>query len=270
MFFHNRLTFLVNYWLDLIETGRLDKHLKKSFAMNLQKILYLFCFGFGFVYCAQVASAEVSQHKYNVYVSGLKVGELDYAVNTKGSAYSIRALMRSTGIVGAFKKYRYEGLSMGRTNNGRFFPQKYAENSDTGNRKSNKEMVYKNGIPRLTQSEDRKDHWLDPKTQKNTADPLSAIYGLLSDQPLEKPCTQNITVYDGARRYSIKLVSSQIDGTEMSCQGIFTRLGGYSEKELSQGIEFPFELQFSKQDNVFRIDRFVMSTLLGRASFVRQ
>ena len=88
--------------------------------MNLQKILYLFCFGFGFVSCAQVASAEVSQHKYNVYVSGLKVGELDYAVNTKGSAYSIRALMRSTGIVGAFKKYRYEGLAMGRTNNGRF------------------------------------------------------------------------------------------------------------------------------------------------------
>ncbi len=135
MFFHNRLTFLVNYWLDLIETGRSDKHLKKSFAMNLQKILYLFCFGFGFVYCAQVASAEVSQHKYNVYVSGLKVGELDYAVNTKGSAYSIRALMRSTGIVGAFKKYRYEGLAMGRRNKGNFFPQKYAENSDTGNRR---------------------------------------------------------------------------------------------------------------------------------------
>ena len=162
MFFHNRLTFLVNYWLDLIETGRSDKHLKKSFAMNLQKILYLFCFGFGIVYCAQVASAEVSQHKYNVYVSGLKVGELDYAVNTKGSAYSIRALMRSTGIVGAFKKYRYEGLAMGRRKGGR----KNTRKLDTGNRKSNKEMVYKNGIPRLTQSEDRKDHWLDLNPEK--------------------------------------------------------------------------------------------------------
>ena len=238
--------------------------------MNLQKILYLFYFAFGTAFYVVSAEAEVSQHNYNVYVSGLKVGEFNYAVNEKGSDYSLRALMRSTGIVGALAKYRYEGLSMGRKKQGRFFPQKYSENSDTGKRKSNKEMVYYNGVPNLTQTEERKEYWLDPKTQKNTVDPLSAIYGLLSDQPLNTPCKQNITVYDGARRYAIKLVSSQIEEDEMYCKGIFTRLGGYSKKELKKGIEFPFELQFSKKGNIFRIDRFVMSTLLGRASFVRK
>lgn len=270
MFFHERLTFTVNYWLDLDEIRSSDKHLTKSFAMNLQKILYLFYFIFGIAFYVDIAAAKVSQHNYNVYLSGLKVGEFNYAVNEKGSGYSLRALMRSTGIVGALTKYRYEGLSMGRKKQGRFFPQKYSENSDTGKRKSNKEMVYYNGVPHLTQTEERKEHWLDPKTQQNTVDPLSAIYGLLSDQPLNNACKQNIIVYDGARRYAIKLVSSQIEDDEMYCKGIFTRLGGYSDKELSKGIEFPFELQFSKQGDIFRIDRFVMSTLLGKASFVRK
>ena len=238
--------------------------------MNLQKFLYLFYFAFGIAIYVDSTSAEVSQHKYNVYVSGLKVGELDYAVNEKGSGYSLRALMRSTGIVGALAKYRYEGMSMGRKKKGRLFPQKYSENSDTGKRKSNKEMSYFNGVPSLKQTEERKEYWLDPKTQKNTVDPLSAIYELLADQPLNNPCKQNIIVYDGARRYAIKLVSFKIQDVEMRCKGIFTRLGGYSEKELSKGIEFPFELQFSKQGNIFRIDQFVMSTLLGRARFVRK
>ena len=53
--------------------------------MNLQKILYLFYFAFGIAIYVDSTSAEVSQHKYKVYVSGLKVGELDYAVNEKGS-----------------------------------------------------------------------------------------------------------------------------------------------------------------------------------------
>ena len=166
MFFRDRLTFTINCWLDLTEIRGLDKHLKKSFAMRLRKILFLFYFVFSFASYAYSAAAEVSQHKYNVYISGLKVGELDYAVNEKGSGYSLRALMRSTGIVGAFTKYRYEGLSMGRKKEGRFFPQEYSENSDTGKRKSNKKMVYKNGVPRLTQSEERKEYWLEPKTQK--------------------------------------------------------------------------------------------------------
>ena len=270
MFFRDRLTFRANYWLDLIEIRGSDKHLKKIFAMNLRKILYLFCFAFSFACYSDIAAAEVSKHKFNVYVSGLKVGEFDYAVNEKGSRYSLRALMRSTGILGALAKYRYEGLSVGRKKQGRFFPQKYSENSDTGKRKSNKEMIYKNGVPRLTQSEERKGYWLDAKTQKNTVDPLSAIFGLLSDQPLHNPCKQNMTVYDGARRYSIKLVSSHIEDDEMSCRGMFTRLGGYSQKEMSKGTEFPFELQFSKRGNIYHIDRFIMSTLLGRASFVRR
>ena len=270
MFCSEQLTFTVNYWLALNEIRGADKHLKKSFAMNLRKILYLFYFAFGFACYIHSAAAEVSRHKYNVYVSGLKVGEFDYAVNEKGSGYSLRALMRSTGIVGAVAKYRYEGKSMGRKKQGRLFPQKYSENSDTGKRKSNKEMVYKNGLPRLIQSEERKEYWLKPKTQKNTIDPLSAIYGLLSDQSLSNPCKQSMTVYDGARRYTIKLISSQIERDEMSCKGIFTRLGGYSEKEMSKGTKFPFELQFSKQGDIFRVDRFVMSTLLGRASFIRR
>ena len=238
--------------------------------MYLRNIIYHLFFIFGFACYAYSAAAGVSQYKYNVYISGLKVGEFEYAVNEKGSGYSLRALMRSTGIVGAFTKYSYEGLSIGRKKERRFFPQIYSENSDTGKRKSKKEMVYKNGIPSLTQSEERKKYWLQPKTQKNTIDPLTAIYALLSDQPFSKPCKQNMTVYDGARQFSIELISAQIEDDKMSCKGIFTRLGGYSEKEMSKGTEFPFELQFSKQDNIFRIDRFVMSTLLGRASFIRQ
>ena len=214
--------------------------------------------------------AGTSKNQFNIYVSGLKVGELDYTVKQTDAKYSIRAVMKSTGFVSIFAKYLFDGRAEGNLENGQFFPQSYSENSDTGKRKSEKQMIYMQGVPQLTQSEKRKKFWLDPSSQKNTVDPMTAIYALLSDQQSESPCKQNLVVYDGARRFSIKLLTSKIIQEKMSCEGIFTRIGGYSKKEWSQGSQFPFELKYVKAGQIFRLERFIMTTLRGRASFVRQ
>ena len=219
---------------------------------------------------ANLTFASTSKNQFSIHVSGLKVGELDYTITEVDSKYSIRAVMKSTGIVSIFAKYLFDGRAVGTLRKGRYFPQKYSENSDTGKRQSNKEMIYKNGVPQLTQSESRKSFWLEPNSQKDTVDPLTAIYALLSDQPSKNPCKQNLIVYDGARRFSIKLLTSAAAKEKMSCKGIFTRMGGYSKREWAQGTEFPFELKYIAIGETFRLERFIMTTLRGRASFVRR
>ncbi|MAI59242.1 MAG: hypothetical protein CML56_09775 [Rhodobacteraceae bacterium] len=214
--------------------------------------------------------AATSKNQFNIYVSGLKVGELDYTVNQTGSRYSIKAIMKSTGVVSIFAKYLFDGRAVGSLKNGRYFPQQYSENSDTGKRKSNKEMTYEKGMPQIIKGEKRKSYWLAPASQNDTVDPMTAIHALLSDQSSKTPCKQNMVVYDGARRFSIKLLSSTINNQNMSCKGIFTRIGGYSKKEWAQGTQFPFELKYVALGNIFRLERFIMTTLRGRASFVRR
>ena len=227
-------------------------------------ILLLVLSGTGIVF------AGTSQNHFNIYVSGIKVGELDYAIDKKGYGYSVRAIIKSKGIVNVFANYHFDGAVVGRFYQDQYSPQKYLEKSDTGRRRTNKKMIYEKGIPVLTQSEERKPYWLEPQSQRNTVDPITAIYALLSDQPQKNSCKQNIQVYDGARRFSVEVASTTKDELGMVCEGIFTRIGGYSEKELAQGTEFPFKLEYAAVGNVFRIKRFTMTTLRGRASFVRR
>ena len=45
--------------------------------------------------------AGSGQQKFDIYITGLKIGELTYAVNTKGPNYAVRGIIRATGLVGA-------------------------------------------------------------------------------------------------------------------------------------------------------------------------
>jgi hypothetical protein len=154
--------------------------------------------------------------------------------------------------------------------NSRHHTQKYSKRSDNGKRVSKKEMTFKNGIPTVTGSEPRMDYWLSPNEQKETVDPMTAIMALLADQPKGASCQLAMGIYDGARRFAIKLTETIISNGKLNCKGIYTKIGGYSEKQWAQGKGFPFELRCVLQDNIYWVDHLVMSTSRGRTSFIRR
>lgn len=238
-------------------------------VLSCFRLYALFGF-FALGFCGAQLNAENRNHQFKVYVNGLKVGEFVYAETFISNAYATRGIIRSTGLAAVITQYKFDGEAHGRRSGNTFRPTRYREQSDTGNRSSNKEMIYKNGVPKLTSSDAAKEYWLKPSTQKGTIDPMTALMVLLSEQPKTNPCATTVDVFDGARRFSIALSAPKLEKDALICSGVFTRVGGYSKKEWSKGKDFPFTMRYRVTPSGYEVERFAITTLLGRASFVRR
>ena len=94
--------------------------------------------------------SKTQQNIFDVYILGLKLGKLNYAVELKDNAYSAAGNLRSTGIFSVISKYRFEASSQGRVENGLLKPKYYSEKSDTGRRKEEKTLLYSRSSIELT------------------------------------------------------------------------------------------------------------------------
>ena len=214
---------------------------------------------------------KTQQHIFDVYILGLKLGRLNYAVEYKNNAYSAAGNLRSTGVFSAIAKYSFEASSQGKIERGVFKPTYYSERSDTGRRKEQKILLYFDHGIELETKKTAKPYWQDPNQQMDALDPMSAIIFILRDQTEANVCKQNFAMFDGIRRVGIKFVEGE-ETTEgyLRCKGIYTRVGGYSAKELKDGTNFPFYVSYQIKSDDYRVISFQMTTTRGRAKFVRR
>ena len=214
---------------------------------------------------------KTQQHIFDVYILGLKLGRLNYAVEYKNNAYSAAGNLRSTGVFSAIAKYSFEALSQGKIEGEVFKPTHYSERSDTGRRKEQKTLRYSDHGIELETKKTAKPYWQDPNQQMDALDPMSAIVFILRDQTEANVCKQNFAMFDGIRRVKIKFVDGE-ETTEgyFRCRGIYTRVGGYSPKELKDGTNFPFHVNYQIESKEYRVVSFEMTTNRGRAKFVRK
>ena len=214
---------------------------------------------------------KAQQHVFDVYILGLKLGRLNYAVEVKNDLYSAAGNLRSTGIFSAISKYSFEASSKGKVESGLFRPNYYSERSDTGRRKEEKTMQYsKHGIELITKKTP-KPYWQNPDQQLDTLDPMSSIAYILRDQKEANICRQDFAMFDGIRRVKIKFTHGEeaSDG-HIKCHGVYTRIGGYSQKELKDGTNFPFNVKYEIMSAVYKVVAFEITTNRGRAKFVRK
>ena len=214
---------------------------------------------------------KTQQHIFDVYILGLKLGRLNYAVEYKNNSYSAAGNLRSTGVFSAIAKYSFEASSQGKIERGVFKPTYYSERSDTGRRKEQKILRYFDHGIELETKKTAKPYWQDPNQQMDALDPMSAIIFILRDQTEANVCKQNFAMFDGIRRVGIKFVEGE-ETTEgyLRCKGIYTRVGGYSPKELKDGTDFPFYVSYQIKSDDYRVISFQMTTTRGRAKFVRR
>ena len=214
---------------------------------------------------------KTQQHIFDVYILGLKLGRLNYAVEYKNNSYSAAGNLRSTGLFSAIAKYSFEASSQGKIERGVFKPTYYSERSDTGRRKEQKILRYFDHGVELETKKTAKPYWQDPNQQMDALDPMSAIIFILRDQTEANICKQNFAMFDGIRRVGIKFVEGE-ETTEgyLRCKGIYTRVGGYSAKELKDGTNFPFYVNYQIENDDYRVISFQMTTNRGRAKFVRR
>ena len=215
--------------------------------------------------------SKAQQNIFDVYILGLKLGRLNYAVELKDNLYSAAGNLRSTGIFSVVSKYKFEASSQGKGENGVLKPQYYSEKSDTGRRKEEKTLLYSRSSIELKTKKTPKPYWLDPNEQLDTLDPMSAIIFILRDQKKANICAQDFAMFDGIRRVGIKFTHGEetSDG-HLNCNGTYTRMGGYSAKELKDGRNFPFNVKYEYQNEFYRVISFQIETNRGRAKFVRR
>ena len=179
--------------------------------------------------------------------------------------------MRSTGIFSVVSKYKFEASSQGKIEDGLFKPKYYSEKSDTGRRKEEKTLLYSRSSIELKTKKTPKPYWQDPNEQLDTLDPMSAIIFILRDQKKANICAQDFAMFDGIRRVEIKFTyGEETSDGHLNCHGTYTRMGGYSAKELKDGRNFPFNVKYEYQNEFYRVISFQIETNRGRAKFVRR
>ena len=217
-------------------------------------------------------AGAAEQLLFDVYLLGVKAGEVQIDARVGGGRYALTGRLESTGLVGAIRKVRYGATVEGRVRGPRFIPEIYGETTDAGSRRNEARMAYRGGVPQVKTyrpAREPEPYDVDPATQGGTVDPLTALYLALRDRSRREGCSVQTPVFDGRR--ATRLVVGQVRGDPLRCAGTFTRIAGYDAEDLAEQREFPFSFRLVPDgENRLRVNELELGSLYGRARLVRR
>lgn len=212
--------------------------------------------------------------QFDLVMLGLTAGSLQFSGLEEQGRYAVRGVLSSGGILAFLRKVSYDASANGRVEDGRYRPARYAERADTGKRVSEAVMEYPRGVPKVISynppREPQKND-VDPATQSGTLDPLTALYATLQDVAPGKECQVTVPMFDGRRSSRLSITAPVVAGDQVTCQGEYRRIAGFSDKDMAEKTVFPFTLVYEPApDGRMRVILVEMETLYGTARLVRQ
>lgn len=214
--------------------------------------------------------AKTEKYSFDVFLWGIKVGELIYSIKKSESNYDISGVLMSKGLARMVTKYKFQAEAKGKLSNKLYIPTSYRGKSDTKRRKEEKSMVYHKMVPKVTSTKVPQSHWAKPKSQKGTVDPMTAIHLVMSDKDKKTICSQTFHLFDGARRIEIKLSKIKIQENSAKCQGEYIREDGYSDEEMKEGKVFPFTVNYIMKGELYSVESLEIKALRGRTKFTKR
>ena len=224
---------------------------------------------------APVMAEPVQQEaQFDLVMLGFTAGSLQFSGVEEGGRYVVRGVLASGGILAFLRKVSYDARAHGLISDGRYRPAEYSERADTGKRVSEAVMDYPHGVPRVVsynppRAPQKND--VDPATQGGTVDPLTALYATLQDVAPGKECQVTVPMFDGRRSSQLSITAPVVEGDEVTCQGEYRRIAGFSDKDMAEKTRFPFTLTYAPApDGRMRVMLVEMDTLYGKARLVRR
>ena len=216
-----------------------------------------------------VSAKEVSEHRvnYEVQVRGGKIGELRFAGVSDGESYAATAIAFSTGLVKVFANIRIEGKVRGWiTEQGRA-PFRYQGTRTRKDRVSVRVVNYENGVPVSIESEPPRplDEGLTPEVLASTVDPVTLLYFAFQSTPAAELCDNEFFVFDGGRLAKVALGAAEVKDSSAVCEGGYTRMFGYSAKEMSKDNVLDFKVKY-RRDNTGE-DQFFLQSFETKTSY---
>ena len=202
-------------------------------------------FGAGGEATDQTTPVSTLELTYDLFVGGISLGKVAMSARFQGTGYKAISTLETRGIVNAFWKSKIEAASNGLVDRGLVRPalyDSYSQNSDAQRRQVTLTFGPEGG-PSLQSNPPYPEarYPVSEDLQRNTLDPLSAAVFLTNSVNAEnaKPCEMVAPVFDGRRRYDVKLSFLKNDDVRMDnglyrgpvsvCQVRYNQIAGYQQ-----------------------------------------
>lgn len=206
------------------------------------------------------------QASYAVSVTGIPAGSLAYRASQSGSSYKVQGQVRSSGLARGLYPAQISAAAQGQVTGNEYSPSAYSEEATYRNDTETAKYRYAGGIPTITKDPpdtNRKDFHADPKDQRGTVDPLTIAYAILRDRPSELACNLDLQPYDGRERTRIRMSGGTRKGDTLTCPGTYTRIAGFSEKDMRKA-DWTFTVTYSiESDGTHRVEKVHVPTSVG-------
>ena len=222
------------------------------------------------------ASAGSETGTFDVILRGFRAATMKYAARIEGDRYAVTGQIAPSGLIGAIADVSYNATSQGRQRSKGYLPFSFVEERRAPKGVSTANMSFKGGVPQVKQYDPPRSadpNAVDPRTQKGTVDPMTVIFASLRDQPREKACALNMSVFDGKRRSQVTLAKPTAENGEgkFNCSGEYRRIKGWSAEDMAERSRFPFQMTYQRQQSgLYRVVEITTPTTLGRATLRRR
>ena len=234
--------------------------------------------------CAPLqALAGAEGFRFDVYLSGLRIGEVRFVGRTDGGRYEMQGVMGSSGFWGGFINRRYSGAVIGELRGARLRPAVFRGRYEQRRQFAQVDIRYAGGRPKSvvrTPAREPQPHDISLDHARNALDPISATYFLLRDATEKSLCTQNFRIFEGNRLSQIALSRAAVATDDAAadtpveqviCNGAYTRLGGFTAEQMDERKTFPFQIEYAPTEaGTWRVTNFTMTTYWGTARATRR
>ena len=215
------------------------------------------------------APAQPVNTIYDLYLGGIKAGELTIDASYVDDRYQAFSVLRTAGIVGAVYKASFEAQTEGRMSNGVLAPDRFAAASRMKKKSQAVEMLFEGNAP-MTVSADPafipKPWQIEPSEQSGTIDPITAALSALAPMPRDQICNRSVEVFDGRRRYAIDMGKPVQDGARIKCPANYRRVAGFKPKMMKKSPNFPFAIWLEERpDGLTHVVRAAGESMFGVA-----
>jgi hypothetical protein len=192
---------------------------------------------------------------YNVWQGGFHAFTLRTEMNHGAERYDASFSATTDGLVGWIFPYRVEGRSKGtlvaaepETGTGvmnGFRPQRFESASRKGDKEKQREITYlDDGSLEVRHQPPRDDEPLAEPLLRDTLDPVTALFAIIGSFDEVRRCAGRLSVFDGRRRYDLKLKqlgAAQLEpsdygiysGPAMRCRVVLKPIAGFKNKRKS-------------------------------------